>query len=406
MKILITSDWYYPDINGVVTSVLNLKNELIRAGHEVKVLTLSGDLNSYNIGNVTYIHSISVGKLYPNARIRLPFNNKWMRELMEWKPDIIHSQCEFSTFGLAKQLANKLARPLVHTYHTVYEDYTHYFSPNKKIGKKSTAVLSRFICNQTEHVIVPTEKVKSLLLEYGITKKISVIPSGIDTEKFNRDNLNEARKIIRNNLGIHPKEKVLLSLGRLAKEKNIDEIISNLSEYKGEKITLLIVGDGPFRDELVKKAGEMVGNVNVIFTGMVEMDQTAAYYAAADLFVSASNSETQGLTYVEAISVGLPLLCKKDECLKDVLLQDKNGWSFNEKDEFIQKLNEFMESSKEKINIMSATSEIISKKYSQQIFASKMEQIYRSEVQRKENYCLKMGKEEMMDAVSSFKIND
>lgn len=300
MKVLITSDWYYPDINGVVTSVLNLKNELIRAGHEVKVLTLSGDLNSYNIGNATYIHSISVGKLYPNARIRLPFNNKWMRELMEWKPDIIHSQCEFSTFGLAKQLANKLARPLVHTYHTVYEDYTHYFSPNKKIGKKSAAVLSRFICNQTEHVIVPTEKVKSLLLEYGITKKISVIPSGIDTEKFNRDNLNEARKIIRNNLGIHPKKKVLLSLGRLAKEKNIDEIISNLSEYEGEKITL--------------------------------------------------------------------------------------------------KLNEFMESSKEKINIMSATSEIISKKYSQQIYASKMEQIYRSEVHRKENYCLKMGKEELMNS--------
>lgn len=134
MKILITTDWYKPVINGVVTSVTNLEEGLRGAGHDVRILTLSNDLHSYRKENVTFIGSIGVGVIYPNARLRARLNDPLVQELIDWKPDVVHSQCEFSTFSFAKRIAHESGCPLIHTYHTVYEDFTHYFSPNVRLG--------------------------------------------------------------------------------------------------------------------------------------------------------------------------------------------------------------------------------------------------------------------------------
>ena len=130
MKILITTDWYSPAVNGVVTSVLNLRRELELRGHEVRVLTLSQDLHSSVQDGVTRIGSVAAGLVYPGVRLRTALAGRWVRELVEWGPDVVHSQCEFSTFFLARRIAEELNVPLIHTYHTVYEDYTHYFSPS------------------------------------------------------------------------------------------------------------------------------------------------------------------------------------------------------------------------------------------------------------------------------------
>ena len=127
MKILITTDWYRPVINGVVTSVLNLTEQLEKRGYEVKVLTLSRNCHSYKEENVIYAGSVGMGKIYPQARVKIPVvAREYMEELLAWNPDLIHSQCEFSTFFLAKRIAGELDIPIIHTYHTVYEDYTHY----------------------------------------------------------------------------------------------------------------------------------------------------------------------------------------------------------------------------------------------------------------------------------------
>lgn len=134
MKILITTDWYTPAVNGVVTSVKNLQRELERRGHEVRILTLSQSLHSWSRDGVTAIGSVNAGRIYPGARLRTAMAGRWVRELMDWRPDVIHSQCEFSTFFLARRIAEELDVPLVHTYHTVYEDYTHYFSPSVRVG--------------------------------------------------------------------------------------------------------------------------------------------------------------------------------------------------------------------------------------------------------------------------------
>ena len=122
MKILITTDWYTPAVNGVVTSVKNLQRELERRGHEVRILTLSQSLHSWSRDGVTAIGSVNAGRIYPGARLRTAMAGRWVRELMDWRPDVIHSQCEFSTFILARRIAEELDVPLVHTYQTVYED--------------------------------------------------------------------------------------------------------------------------------------------------------------------------------------------------------------------------------------------------------------------------------------------
>ena len=134
MKVLITTEYYIPTINGVVVSTMNLKNELIKKGHEVRILTLSDTRHSYEKQGDIYIGSAGVQKVYPGARFTFVRNNRFIEELMNWHPDIIHSQSEFSTFFMARRIAKNLQIPIVHTYHTIYEDYTHYFSPVKKWG--------------------------------------------------------------------------------------------------------------------------------------------------------------------------------------------------------------------------------------------------------------------------------
>ena len=138
-------------------------------GHEVRILTLSGSIRSYREGNVTFIGSVSVGMVYPNARLRTARGEALVQELADWKPDIVHSQCEFSTFSFAKRITAACGCPLVHTYHTVYEDFTHYFSPNVRFGRFLAAKFSRHVLPQTDAVIVPTEKIRTMLRGYGVT---------------------------------------------------------------------------------------------------------------------------------------------------------------------------------------------------------------------------------------------
>ena len=117
MKILITTDWYTPAVNGVVTSVKNLQRELERRGHEVRILTLSQSLHSWSRDGVTAIGSVNAGRIYPGARLRTAMAGRWVRELMDWRPDVIHSQCEFSTFFLARRIAEELDVESINSWH-------------------------------------------------------------------------------------------------------------------------------------------------------------------------------------------------------------------------------------------------------------------------------------------------
>lgn len=368
LKILITSDWYKPVINGVVTSVLSLADGLKDLGAEVRILTLSGTIHSYQDGNVTYIGSVGVGKIYPNARIRTAMTHRYVKELVAWKPDIVHSQCEFSTFFIARHIARTCNVPFVHTYHTVYEDYTHYFSPSRRVGKAIATSFSRRILNQTQLVIAPTEKVREMLLRYEVDPPVVTIPSGLELTNFPCVISKEMRSQLRRELGISDTAPVLIYVGRLAREKNIEELFTLLKNSDLET-RLLLVGDGPYRSALESLAEKMDLTERVVFAGMVSPNEVSHYYTVGDVFVSASQSETQGLTYIEAMACGLPILCKADVCLNDVVNNGVNGYIYNDREEFERIAERLLSDFELRRKIGQQASENIRKRYSSEQFA-------------------------------------
>lgn len=342
MKVLITTDVYHTIINGVAVSVHNLYSGLKALGCDVRILTLSQTSESYVENDVYYIKSMSL-KIYPDARATFSFNNPLLAEIIEWAPDIIHSQCEFFTFIFARKLARLLNIPIVHTYHTLYEHYTHYFCPNKTLGKRIVATGSRFICNQADTVIAPTSKTENMLKHYGVNTPITVLPTGLDLDKLQKA-VDKAEMIaLKSSLNIPLNAPVMITLGRLAREKNIDFLVQQMQNPKIHSLNvhLVIAGDGPDKLRLQKMCKEMNLEDVVHFTGLVAPEDVYKYYHLGDIFVSASISETQGLTYIEALACGLPILCLKDECLQSILYPGKNGWFFESSDDFVEHLQHF-----------------------------------------------------------------
>ncbi|QDH21111.1 glycosyltransferase family 4 protein [Saccharibacillus brassicae] len=374
MKILITTECYRPIINGVVTSVVNLQNELEKNGHEVRILTLSPDGRSFTEGGVTHIGS--VGALYPGVRTALRVHRRELRELLDWKPDVIHSQCEFSTFRMARYIAGALKIPIVHTYHTVYEDYTHYFSPSRTWGRAAVALFTRRTLKHVESVVAPTQKVRSLLESYGVPGDIQVVPTGVDLSQFQAELPAERRLLLRKSLGLSEEDRVLVSVGRLAKEKNLEEILRFVSRCPHPRLKLLIVGDGPNRQALERRADELGLRERIVFAGMVQPEQVANYYKLGDLFVSASNSETQGLTYIEAMASGVPVLCRRDDCLNGVVDSGVNGWQYETFEQFEASLATALDRPGLLAELGENARKLALERYSSSAFGDSAEQIY------------------------------
>lgn len=382
MKVLITSDWYIPAVNGVVTSVKNLRRELEARGHEVRVLTLSQNRRSYKRQGVTYLGSVAAGLIYPGARLRTALAGKWVRELVEWGPDVVHSQCEFSTFFLARRIAEELNIPLVHTYHTVYEDYTHYFSPNVRFGKKAAAVFTRWAASHTDCLIAPTGKVRLLLQSYGVEKPVFVAPSGIDLRRFRGEPDPLRQNVLKASLDIPRDRTILVFVGRLAEEKRVDELLRFRAGMGPGGVTLLLVGDGPDRQRLESAAAGLgLAAPDVVFAGMVPAEQVADWYQLGDLFVSASTSETQGLTYAEALAAGVPVLCRADPCLLGVVRDGENGWQYRDEADFRGKLEDFLAHPQRREALARAARET-GEEYSAQRFAERVEAIYLEQIER------------------------
>jgi 1,2-diacylglycerol 3-alpha-glucosyltransferase len=374
MKILIASDWYVPAVNGVVTSILNLQRELTDMGNDVRVLTLARSTRSYRAGAVTYIGAVSAGKIYPGARIRTAPARRLLQELCDWRPDVIHTQCEFSTFLMARRISAATGAPIVHTYHTVYEDYTHYFSPSRRWGRRAVAVVSRAVLSHTACVIVPTEKVRAILERYRVTQPIRVVPTGIDLRQFAAPADRGYLDTLKQKLGIPADHFVLVYVGRLAEEKNIGEIMGHLAALNRRDVTLLLVGGGPRRTELEDQARAL--GVHTVFTGMVSPSQVVHYYRLGDLFVSASSSETQGLTYLEAMAAGTPLLCRKDPCLSGVIADGVNGWQYSSDEEFCADLTRFLGDGQLRAAMARSAVETAWENFSSRTFAARALAVY------------------------------
>ena len=379
IKILITTDLYTTETNGVVTSVKNLSNELTAKGHDVRILTISDNLHSHKEGNVTFIRSVSLEKVYPNVRMPVSFRHKLIQEIIDWKPDVIHSQCEFFSYQFAARIARITGAPIVHTYHTLYEQYmTSYLIPNKRLGDYLVKMLTRYRLKNADTLVAPTSKVENTLHSYGMRNPISVVPSGISLEQHRQRLTPAQRQEKRLALGIADSDQVLLNLGRLGGEKNLGELIGFFAEARKENdcLKFLIVGDGPARPELEELARRLQVQDHVIFTGMVPPSQVQEYYQLGDVFVSASTSETQGLTYIEAAANGLPLLCRQDDCLTDVLQEGENGYEYTSSDEFLQAIDAVMDPAWREA--AARRSQEIASSFDKKAFGDAIETIYES----------------------------
>ena len=340
MRIGLFTDTYPPYINGVSTSVLMLKQGLEQLGHQVYVVTVNSENFHYKKEeNVLMIPGVPIGIM--NFRLSGLYPIKAQKIIKSWNLDVIHTHTEFGIGSFARLIAKQFNIPLVHTYHTMYEEYIYYITKGYFDGasKKLVEYLTLFLCDKTvEELIVPTKKTYDLFKEkYKVTRDVHIIPSGIDVTRFYDENIDKKELItLKKDLGLKKDDYVILYVGRIAKEKSIDFLINNLKQLikKIPKAKMVIVGDGPDMNELFELVDKNKLNKNVIFTGKVPWKDIPIYYHLASVFVTASKTETQGLTVIEAMASEKPVVTIKDESFELVINDKQDGLFFTTDKEY------------------------------------------------------------------------
>lgn len=346
MKIGFFTDTYFPQVSGVATSIKTLKEELEKNGHEVYIFTTT-DPNADKLEK-DVIRMPSVPFVSFKDR-RVVVRGMWYAYLVakELELELIHTHTEFGAGILGKMVAKKLKIPLIHTYHTMYEDYLHYIAKGKVLRQSHVKYLSRLFANHTTGVVCPSERVIDTLRGYGVVTPLRVIPTGIDIEKFKRaDITNKDIEKLRQSLHIEKDQLMILSLSRISYEKNIQALVYGLPQiikaYPNAR--MVIVGKGPYLEELQELITTLDLSEYVQFTGEVANDDVALYYKAADFFVSASTSETQGLTYTEAMAAGTPCVVEGNAYLNRLFDHPSLGRTFETDQDFAPALIDYIKS--------------------------------------------------------------
>lgn len=381
MRIGIFTDTYTPDINGVVSSIVTLQKELERNGHDVFIITNHKAMTMKKEGNVLRLPGLELKWLY-GYKLSTPYHFSARDEIRDMHLDVIHVHTEFGVGIFGRIVAKHLHIPLVSTYHTMYEDYTHYvnrFSIDEvdKVSKKVVSSFSRFVSDNAQAVIAPSEKTKETLLKYGVKRPVYVIPTGLNFDKFDINHVQRDRVAqIRAQYHIQPEDKVIVFVGRIAKEKSIEIPLVGMKYVKDSRIKLMIVGGGPQLEELKALAKQEGVEERVVFTDKQTRDEVPNYYACADCFVSASLTETQGMTYIEALACGLPVFARYDDVLKDLVIENESGYLFKDEKEYAQKLDAFFQLSDEQRDVMRQKAHDKIVKYDSKVFYSKVLSVY------------------------------
>ena len=384
MRIGIFTETYTPYISGLVTSELMLKNALEKKGHTVYVVTANLTSSKYEYEEkerVLRIPGIPTG-IY-DSRLTSIYPIKAINKIKSWDLEVIHSQTEFAIGTFARLFAKQYNIPIVHTYHTMYEDYVHYITKGHfdKSSKKLVEYLTKFYCDKTiNELIVPTKKAYDLFKEkYNVKRNIHIVPTGIEVERFYKEKI-DIKKIreLKKKYNFSKRDFIAIFVGRIAEEKNVPFLIEVTENIIKEKpnFKLLIIGDGPDKENYENMVKERNLEKNIIFTGKVAWEAIPIYYQLGDVFVSASQSETQGLTIIEAMAASLPALCIDDESFRNTVIDDLNGYLFKDKKECKEIILKLMNDKKllENIQIGARNSaEMHSSKY----FAEKVLDVYK-----------------------------
>lgn len=346
LKIGLFTDTYFPQVSGVATSIKTLRDQLVAQGHQVYIFTTT-DPHAKDVDEEQGIYRFHSVPFVSFSDRRIAFAG-WLKVLRLAKKldlDIVHNQTEFSLGVMGKMVAKELNIPCLHTYHTMYQDYLHYIANGHVLKPKDVARLAHLYLKNMDGIIAPSERVYATLRGYGVKAPMRVIPTGVNLDVYGHEDSPEQIHALRQRFGYHDGTPVLLSLSRLAFEKNIHALIEAMPDIlaKDERAQLLIVGDGPAKESLERQVKEMQLSDHVQFAGEVPNNQVYHYYQMANVFVSASDSESQGLTYDEALASDLPIVVMQSPYTDELIDDPAIGLSFQRRADLVNGVLRYIE---------------------------------------------------------------
>ena len=337
------TDTYIPETNGVVTSVVSSAAALRRNGHRVIIVAPSHGESDVEDPDVFFLRSASF-PFYPEFRMAFPLPAKILATLPQLPFDIVHAQSFFFIGCLGAYLARLRKVPLFFTYHTNFTEYAHYVPVHQRVTKSQAVWLSREFSNRCDQVIVPTAETVELLHSYGVDRPIHVIPTGVNVQGFAHEAAMPAAIA-----GAKPGP-VLLYVGRLGKEKNLDLLFDafGLFAQREPNAHLVVVGDGPHRAELEQRAAAAPWHDRVHLVGELAQRDLGPYYRDADAFVFASTTETQGLVLLEAMAHGLPIIAVDCPVTREVVGAEAGILTAENAGDLAQAMEQFFDEDEER----------------------------------------------------------
>ncbi|MFA6620332.1 MAG: glycosyltransferase [Bacilli bacterium] len=389
MRVAIFSDTYPPEINGVATSARNLYRIFKAHGDSVLVVATNPYNNELSLdGDVLRLPGIDMKHLY-DYRWASVYNADAMILIKDFAPEVIHIQTDGGVGQFGFIAANILHVATVYTFHTMMEDYTYYATRGyfDRVAKGIVRTYVRYKSRRADEFITPSIKIQEYMRSIGVDAYMNVIPTGIDFSAFKRENIDPKKiKELKSQYGLSPDAYVILSLGRVAKEKSIDLCLEGYAKFlagKPAKLTkFVVVGGGPALKELQELSVTLGIADHVVFVGPVSPDSVPLYYALGDLFVSASITETQGLTFMEAMASSLLLFARYDQSLVGTIRDGEDGFFFLDADDMSKKLGSIINLGASKIASVKAAALRAIEPYSLEKFYTRVHEVYERAIKK------------------------
>lgn len=306
MKIGVFTDSFRPYTSGVVRSIELFSREFTSRGHEVFIFGPDYPMLHPPREEGVFRFASVPAPTMPEFALPIPISVQLGKTIKRIGLDIIHTHSPFLLGSMGARAARRYKLPLVFTFHTLYDQYVHYFPFARNASRQVVQSIGRDFCNRCNTVVAPSRLVINYLRRIGVEAPIVNIPTGVDLEEFKDLDSGWLEK----NYGIKPEEKVLLFVGRLGSEKNVDFLLRAFHTIQKSypACRLVMVGKGPLEKQLKKMCIDLGIESKVVFTGVLPRNKIVHCYASSDLFVFPSVTETQGLVIGEAKAAGLPVV--------------------------------------------------------------------------------------------------
>jgi 1,2-diacylglycerol 3-alpha-glucosyltransferase len=380
LRVAMFTNNYLPFIGGVPLSIDRLSRGLHFLGEEVKVFAPTYrntwmDPDDDSVIRCPGLFDIHLAG-FPIANI---FSPQIRAAFKAWNCDLVHVHQPFWLGHTGMRLAKKRGLPVVFTYHTRLERYTHYLPlPGTALKNLVIHVLIKRFANRCDAIITPTPSTEEYLRNLGVSALIETIPTGIGIEDYDCWTLSEVRALRQRY--VDNEAPLLISVSRMAIEKNLDFLIDGLAKVKGQTRTpfkCLLVGDGPEKARLEEKVSALGLADKIVFTGRLTPREVARCYLAADLFVFASTSETQGMVLIEAMAGGCPVVAVRASGVYDVVKDGYNGLMVAESTESWSKAVVTLLSDRRRLSVLSDNSRVFAEDYSEAKTSQQVLKLYR-----------------------------